>query len=194
MAPKGQKVVTVHRLMAVLDQPEAAVLAKQALVREGFAADAITVLQGDRDADRMDSFGKSSGPLRKLWRVVQFTQADQMVDLVVYEAALRDGRVVLTVRARRTEDRGGRSAVDRAQHPPGLRLDQGHLVQAGAVRTAPGHRGSDPGDGLHVRASVEPDLARDSAHPRPLPITCPARVRVDDATTPLRNPRDVSNM
>jgi hypothetical protein len=53
----------------------------------------------------MDSFGKSSGPLRKLWRVVQFTQADQMVDLVVYEAALRDGRAVLTVHARRAEER-----------------------------------------------------------------------------------------
>ena len=105
MAPKREKVVTVHRLMAVLDQPEAAVPAKEALVREGFAPDAITVLQGHRDADRIDSFGRSSGPLRKLWRVVQFTQADQMVDLVVYEAALRDGRAVLTVHARRTEDR-----------------------------------------------------------------------------------------
>jgi hypothetical protein len=105
MAPKGQKVVTVHRLMAVLDQPEAAVQAEQALVREGFAPDAVTVLRGDRDADRMDSFGKSSGPLRKLWRVVQFTQADQMVDLVVYEAALRDGRAVITVHARRAEER-----------------------------------------------------------------------------------------
>jgi hypothetical protein len=105
MAPKHQKVVTVHRLMAVLDQPEAAATARQALLREGFPPDAITVLQGDRDADRIDSFGKSSGPLRKLWRVVQFTQADQMVDLVVYEAALRDGRAVITVHARRAEER-----------------------------------------------------------------------------------------
>jgi hypothetical protein len=105
MAPKGQKVVTVHRLMAVFDQPEAAAQASQALVREGFPPDVITVLQGNRDADRIDSFGKSSGPLRKLWRVVQFTQADQMVDLVVYEAALRDGRAVITVHARRAEER-----------------------------------------------------------------------------------------
>jgi hypothetical protein len=105
MAPKHEKVVTVHRLMAVLDQPDAAVLAKEALVREGFAPDTITILQGDRDADRIDSFGKSSGPLRKLWRVVQFIQTDQMVDLVVYEAALRDGRTVLTVHARRAQER-----------------------------------------------------------------------------------------
>jgi hypothetical protein len=79
MAPKRQKVVTVHRLMAVLDQPQAAALAKQAVGREGFAPDTITVLQADRDADRIDSLGKSSGPLRKLWRFVQFTQTDQMV-------------------------------------------------------------------------------------------------------------------
>jgi hypothetical protein len=105
MAPRHQKVVTVHRLLAVLDQPEAAAPARQALVREGFASDAITVLQGDQDADRIDSFGKSSGPLRKLWRLVQFTQADQMVDLVVYEAALRDGRAVIAVHARRAEER-----------------------------------------------------------------------------------------
>jgi hypothetical protein len=105
MAPKREKVVTVHRLMAVLDQPEAAALATEALVREGFGPDTITILQGDRDADRIDSFGKSSGPLRKLWRIVQFIQTDQMVDLVVYEAALRDGRTVLTVHARRAEER-----------------------------------------------------------------------------------------
>jgi len=105
MAPKREKVVTVHRLMAVLDQPEAAELAKQALVGKGFAPDAITVLYGDRDADRIDSFGKSSGPLRKLWRIVQFTQTDQMVDLVVYEAALRDGRAIITVRCPRAPER-----------------------------------------------------------------------------------------
>lgn len=105
MAPKREKVVTVHRLMAVLDQPEAAGPAKDALVREGVAPAAVTVLQGDRDADRIDSFGKSSGPLRKLWRIVQFIQTDQMVDLVVYEAALRDGRAVITVHAPGTRER-----------------------------------------------------------------------------------------
>jgi|SRR5919112_234997 urease gamma subunit len=111
MAPRGEKVVTVHRLMAVLDQPEAAVLAREALVREGFAPDTVTVLQGDRDADRIDSFGKASGPLRKLWRVVQFIQTDQMVDLVVYEAALRDGRAVITVHTPRAPEREGAKRV-----------------------------------------------------------------------------------
>jgi urease gamma subunit len=105
MAPRRQKVVTVNRLMGVLDQPEAATAARRALEREGFAAAAVEVLQGDRDADRIDSLGRSSGPLRKLWRVVQFTQTDQMVDLVVYEAALRDGRAVVTVHAPRAAER-----------------------------------------------------------------------------------------
>ena len=105
MAARREKVVTVQRLMAVIDKPEAASLAAGALVREGFPAEAITVLHGDRDADRIDSLGKMSGPWRKLWRAVQFTQADQMVDLVMYEAALRDGRAVIAVHARRAEDR-----------------------------------------------------------------------------------------
>ena len=105
MAPRRQKVVTVQRLMAVVDKPEAAAEAAGALAREGFPADAVTVLQGDQDADRIDSLGKMSGPWRKLWRAVQFTQADQMVDLVVYEAALRDGRAVVMVHARRAEER-----------------------------------------------------------------------------------------
>jgi cell division inhibitor SulA len=105
MAPRREKVVTVQRLMAVVDKPEAASLAAGALVREGFPAEAITVLHGDQDADRVDSLGKMSGPWRKLWRAVQFTQADQMVDLVMYEAALRDGRAVIAVHARRAEDR-----------------------------------------------------------------------------------------
>jgi urease gamma subunit len=105
MAPRRQKILTVHRLMAVIDEPEAAAQARSALLHEGFAPEAIEVLQGHRDADRIDSFGKQSGPLRKLWRVVQFTQTDQMVDLVVYEAALRDGRAVITVHVPRAEER-----------------------------------------------------------------------------------------
>ena len=102
---RRQKVVTVNRLMAVLDRPEAAATAVDALLREGFPADAVTVLRGDEDADRIDSLGKLGGRLARIWRLVQFTQMDQLVDLAVYEAALRDGRAVVTVRARRVEER-----------------------------------------------------------------------------------------
>ena len=105
MAPRGQKVATVHRLLAVVDQPEAATLVAGALVREGFTLDAVTVLRGDEDADRIDSLGKVRGPLRRAWRALQYTQTDQMVDLVVYEAALRDGRAVIAVHAPHAEER-----------------------------------------------------------------------------------------
>lgn len=105
MAPRLRKVVTVNRLMAVVDRPETATAATDALLREGFPAEAVTVLRGDADADRMDSLGKRRGRLARLWRLVQFTQMDQMVDLAVYEAALRDGRAVVTVHARRVEQR-----------------------------------------------------------------------------------------
>jgi hypothetical protein len=105
MAPRRQKIATVNRLMAVLDSAGAATTATSELVRAGFGREAIAVLQGNRDADRIDSLGKASGPWTRAWRLLQFTQADQMVDLVVYEAALRDGRTVIAVHAPRTKDR-----------------------------------------------------------------------------------------
>jgi hypothetical protein len=105
MAPPRQKVATVNRLMAVLDTAEEAATATRELARAGFAPEAVTVLAGDRDADRIDSLGKVSGPWTRLWRMLQFTQTDQMVDLVVYEAALRDGRTVVAVHAPDMDDR-----------------------------------------------------------------------------------------
>ena len=98
-------VETVNRLLAVLDTPEAATAAIRALGRAGFPPEAVTVLRGDDDADRIDSRGLVRGRWRRAWRILQFTQTDQMVDLAVYEAALRDGRIVVLVRARRPEDR-----------------------------------------------------------------------------------------
>jgi hypothetical protein len=105
MAPPRQKVATVNRLMAVLDTAEAAATATRELARAGFAPEAVTVLVGDEDADRIDSLGKVSGLWTRVWRILQFTQTDQMVDLVVYEAALRDGRTVIAVHAPRADDR-----------------------------------------------------------------------------------------
>jgi hypothetical protein len=102
---RRQKVVTVNRLMAVVDQPETGTAAADALVQAGFPREAVVVLLGDGDADRMDSLGKAGGLLARAWRIVQFTQMDQMVDLAVYEAALRDGRAVLSVHARRVAER-----------------------------------------------------------------------------------------
>jgi len=116
MTPRHEKVVTVNRLLAVLDTAEAATAARGELERAGFPPEAITVLHGDGDADRIDSLGKVRGRWRRAWRILQFTQTDQMVDLVVYEAALRDGRTVIAVHAPRMPDR---ERAKRALHAAG---------------------------------------------------------------------------
>ena len=90
---------TTNRLMAVLDTDDAAAAAMAALAREGFGAAAVLVLRGEGDADRIDSLGTVGGPWARARRLLSFTLADQMVDLAVYEAALRDGRTVLSVLA-----------------------------------------------------------------------------------------------
>jgi len=95
---RAPRLPTTNRLMAVLDTPEAADDATAALAREGFAGDAVLVLRGGRDADRIDSLGNTGGAWVRARRLLSFTIADQMVDLAVYEAALRDGRTVLSVR------------------------------------------------------------------------------------------------
>ena len=95
---RASRLPTTNRLMAVLDTPEAADDATAALAREGFAGDAVLVLRGDRDADRIDSLGNAGGAWVRARRLLSFTIADQMVDLAVYVAALRDGRTVVSVR------------------------------------------------------------------------------------------------
>ena len=97
---RRQGVATVNRLMAVIDHAEAATTATRELARAGFPPDAITVLEGDGDADRIDGMGTVGGRWRRAWRLLQFTQTDQMVDLAIYEAALRHGRLVIAVHAR----------------------------------------------------------------------------------------------
>ena len=83
--------------MAVLDTADAAAAAAAALEQAGFGADALLVLRGDRDADRIDSLGNAGGSWTRARRLLSFTLADQMVDLAVYVAALRNGRTVLSV-------------------------------------------------------------------------------------------------
>ena len=96
---RAPRLPTTNRLLAVLDTPEAADDATAALAGEGFGDDAVLVLRGDRDADRIDSLGNAGGAWVRARRLLSFTIADQMVDLAVYVAALRDGRTVVSVRA-----------------------------------------------------------------------------------------------
>ena len=95
----GRRAPTTNRLLAVLDTDEAAVAAVAALAGEGFEGDAVLLLRGDRDADRIDSLGNVGGAWARVRRLLSFTLADQAVDLAVYVAALRDGRTVLSVLA-----------------------------------------------------------------------------------------------
>ena len=96
---RAPRLPTTNRLMAVLDTDDAAAAAMTALAREGLTGDAVLVLRGDRDADRIDSLGNAGGMWARARRLASFTLADQMVDLAVYVAALRDGRTVLSVLA-----------------------------------------------------------------------------------------------
>jgi hypothetical protein len=101
-----------HHLLAVVDDPAAAAEAGRALVAAGFAAADVTVLRGDEGAegaDRLDGLGSVGGLWRRLIRATQFVTMDQMPDFLTYEAALRDGRAVVAVRA------GDRPAMLRAR-------------------------------------------------------------------------------
>jgi hypothetical protein len=94
---RAQRLPTTNRLMAVLDTADAAAAATAALEQAGFGGDAVLVLRGDGDADRIDSLGNVGGTWARARRLLSFTLADQVVDLAVYVAALRDGRTVLSV-------------------------------------------------------------------------------------------------
>ena len=107
----ARRLPTTNRLMAVLDTDDAAAAAAAALADEGLTGEAVLVLRGDRDADRIDSLGNAGGTWARARRLLSFTLADQMVDLAVYVAALRDGRTVLSVLV---AGEGGRERAKRA--------------------------------------------------------------------------------
>jgi hypothetical protein len=115
---RAARLPTTNRLMGVLDTSEAADDATAALAREGFAGDAVLVLRGDRDAERIDSLGNAGGAWVRARRLLSFAIADQMVDLAVYVAALRDGRTVVSVRAAgdRERDRAKRALAGAGAH------------------------------------------------------------------------------
>ena len=55
---------------------------------------------GPEGADRLDGTGVVNGVIARLRRLVSFTLMDQLVDMALYEAAVREGRAVLMVRPR----------------------------------------------------------------------------------------------
>ena len=94
-----------RKVLAVIDDDATADEAVAELRAAGVEADALTVLRGPADADRMDGMGSVQGWRRRLRRLTEFTVMDQLPDFVLYEHALRDGRTVLAIDARTDSDK-----------------------------------------------------------------------------------------
>ncbi len=97
------------RLLAVADDDATADRAIAALGAAGWDPGSIERVTGREAARAFDATGAGHGLLARIGRAVQFTLMDQLPDLAWYEAAARDGRVVLMVpvRGSRETARGG---------------------------------------------------------------------------------------
>lgn len=88
-------VALTRRVLAVFDERDAADRAAAAARRAG--ARIVERLEGRDAADAIDATGHRRGMLARVGRAVQFSVEDQMPALAWYEAALRDGRIVLAI-------------------------------------------------------------------------------------------------
>jgi hypothetical protein len=109
--PAG-KVLAVFDGSPAADQALAAIRAMQVTDVERF--------EGAADADRFDATGQRHGPVARVLRTVQFSLMDQLPAMAWYEAALREGKVVLAVR---TRNRGATLRVVEA-----LKAGGGHFI------------------------------------------------------------------
>ena len=90
----------VGRLLAVVDTRAEAEATAAALAAAGFDRLKMELFEGPDDAAAFDASGQRRGLRGRLYRIVEFSWADQAPDFAWYEAAVREGRVVLSVRAR----------------------------------------------------------------------------------------------
>src|SRR5215212_11943535 len=86
--------------MAVFDSAEAVDAARAGLASAGLDAGSMETLTGVDAAAAFDSTGERRGLLGRLFRIVEFSWADQAPDFAWYEAAAREGRTVISVRVR----------------------------------------------------------------------------------------------
>lgn len=107
-------------LLAVLPDAESAAASAAALRTAGIPDRDITILRGREGADRLDGTGAVNGVIARLRRLVSFTLMDQLVDMALYEQAVREGQVVLMVRPR--DDERKATAIT------GLRQRGGHFI------------------------------------------------------------------
>jgi hypothetical protein len=90
----------IGRLIAVFDSEVDAEAARAALIAAGVSSSAIETFSGPDEASVFDASGRRRGLAGRLYRVVEFSWADQAPDFAWYEAAVREGRTVMSVRVR----------------------------------------------------------------------------------------------
>jgi hypothetical protein len=107
-------------LLAVLPEEESGAAVAAALRAAGIPDRDITMLRGPEGADRLDGTGAMNGVIARLHRLVSFTLMDQLVDMALYEQAVREGHVVLMARPRDDERKATAIGV--------LRQRGGHFI------------------------------------------------------------------
>lgn len=93
-----------RQVVAVFDDRPSADLALATLRSSGIADADLEMYDGAADAERFDATGALHGIVARLRRVMQFSLMDQLPAMAWYEAALREGKVVVAVR---TTNRNG---------------------------------------------------------------------------------------
>jgi hypothetical protein len=89
----------VGRLLGVFDSPAEADAALAALTAGGIVdPDRVERFDRPEDAPAFDASGRGRGWRGRLFRIVEFSWADQAPDFAWYEAAVREGHVVISVR------------------------------------------------------------------------------------------------
>ncbi|HEY8438737.1 MAG TPA: hypothetical protein VIK65_09015 [Candidatus Limnocylindrales bacterium] len=100
-AAGGRSIGTaVGRLLVVFDSAANAETARAALVAAGVDPAAIETFSGAVSAGVFAPGGARRGLLGLVFRVFEFSWADQAPDFAWYDAAIREGRVVMSVRVR----------------------------------------------------------------------------------------------
>jgi hypothetical protein len=86
--------------MAVLDSAADVEAARIALVAAGVDSGEIETFEGPDGAAAFDPSGERHGWLGRFYRILEFSWADQAPDFAWYEAAVREGHVVVSVRVK----------------------------------------------------------------------------------------------
>ena len=92
-----------QRLLGVVDDPDRAMAAADAIVASGIGRDDVEVLVGAAGRERLGRLGPPPNVLSRVVRAFQYLSMDQLPDFLMYEAALDDGRAVVAVRVARRE-------------------------------------------------------------------------------------------